>query len=131
MNLFPITAIYAALCGLLLLGLAWRVVDVRRRERIGIGDGQNRVLERRIRIHANAVEYVPMALILLALTEAAGTPAWSVHLAGATLLCARLLHAVGMTRSAGHSVGRFYGVLLTWLTILGLSFTLLLRPYFA
>ncbi|MBK8068849.1 MAG: MAPEG family protein [Rhodanobacteraceae bacterium] len=128
MNLFPITSIYAALAGLLLLVLAWRVVKVRRRERIGIGDGQNRDLERRVRIHANAVEYVPIALILLALAEAGGTPAWGMHAAGATLILARVLHAVGLTQSPGHSHGRFFGVLLTWLVILSLALSLLLRP---
>lgn len=128
MQLFPITSIYAALAGILLLVLAWRVVTVRRRERIGLGDGQNRDLERRIRIHANAVEYVPIALILLALAEAAGNPAWAIHAAGASLIVARVLHAVGLTQSHGHSFGRFVGVLLTWLVIFGLSATLLLRP---
>ncbi len=54
-----------------------------------MGDGANPDLARRIRIHANAVEYIPIALILLALAEAAGTPAWSVHAAGATLIIAR------------------------------------------
>ena len=131
MNLFPITSIYAALAGLLLLTLAWRVVAVRRRERIGLGDGQNRDLDRRIRIHANAVEYVPIALILLALAEAAGTAALAVHAAGATLIIARVLHAVGLTQSPGHSYGRFLGVLLTWLVIAGLSLNLLLRPLLA
>ncbi|GMU43154.1 MAG: MAPEG family protein [Xanthomonadales bacterium] len=131
MNPFAITSIYAALCALLLLWLAWRVVELRRREKIGIGNGGNHALERRVRIHANAVEYVPIALILLALVEAGGAPAWSVHAAGATLLVARLLHAWGLNGSAGHSIGRFWGVLLSWLAIAGLSLYLLLRPLLA
>ncbi len=130
MSLFPITSIYAGLCGLLLLVLAYRVVKVRREARIGIGVADNRLLERRVRIHANATEYVPIALILLALVEAGGISAVYVHAAGAGLVIARLLHAWGMSTSAGHSVGRFYGVLVTWLVILGLSLTLLIRPLF-
>ncbi len=126
---FAITSIYAALCGLLLLALAWRVVEVRQASKVGIGDGANSKLERRIRIHANAVEYIPITLILLGLAEAGGFPAWALHASGASLVIARLLHAYGMTQSAGRSFGRFYGVLLTWLVLLALSLSLLLRPF--
>jgi uncharacterized protein len=129
MNLFPVTSIYAALCALIILFLAVRVVQVRRSEKIGIGVGDNRTLERRVRIHANAVEYVPMALILLGLAESAGLAAVGLHAAGATLVLARLLHAYGMTHSAGHSFGRFWGVLLTWIVLLSLSLTLLIHPF--
>lgn len=128
MNLFPITSIYAALCGLLVLLLAVRVAHIRRSQKIGIGDGGNRVLERRIRIHSNAIENVPMVLILLGLAESAGLTPWALHAAGVTLIVARVLHAQGLTQSAGHSFGRLYGVALTWALLLGLSLVLLLRP---
>lgn len=129
MHLFPITSIYAALCGLLLLWLSWRVVEVRRREKIGLGHGDNRLLERRVRVHGNFVEHVPFALLLLALAEAGGAAPSALHVAGATLVLARVLHAWGLSTSAGLSTGRFWGVLLTWLSILGLSLCLLLRPW--
>jgi uncharacterized membrane protein YecN with MAPEG domain len=131
MTPLPITSLYAALCGLLLLVLTYRVVQIRGSAKIGIGHGDNSVLERRIRIHANAVENVPMVLILLGLAEAGGLAAWALHAAGATLVVARLLHAQGMTRSAGYSFGRFWGVLLTWLVLLALALTLLIRPLLA
>lgn len=130
MHAFPITSIYAALCTLLIVVLAYRVVVLRRSEKIGLGDGANRLLERRVRIHANAVENVPLALILLALAEASGLPALALHLAGATLFVARVLHAYGLSQSAGHSQGRFLGVLFTWAVLLSLSLTLLLRTLF-
>lgn len=129
MSACPITSIYAALCGLLLLWLSWRVVEVRRSERIGLGHADNRLLERRVRIHGNFVEHVPMVLLLMALAEGSGIAAWALHLAGATLVLARLLHAWGLSMSAGLSTGRFWGVLLTWLTIFGLSLHLLLHPW--
>lgn len=128
MNLFPITSVYAALCGLLVLTLAVRVAYIRRSQKIGIGDGGNRVLERRVRIHANAIENVPMVLILLGLAESAGVASWALHAAGVALIVARILHAHGLTQSAGHSFGRLYGVMLTWALLLGLSLTLLIRP---
>ena len=73
---------------------------------------------------------VPLALILLALAEASGLPALALHLAGAALFVARVLHAYGLSQSAGHSQGRFLGVLFTWAVLLSLSLTLLLRTLF-
>ena len=128
MTPFPITSIYAALCSLLVLVLALRVAQFRNRQQIGIGDGGNRVLERRIRIHANAIENIPLVLILLGLVEASSVAPWILHTAGLTLVVARILHAYGLSRSAGRSFGRLYGVALTWVLLLGLSLCLLLRP---
>lgn len=126
MILFPVSSAYAAICGLLLLVLSARVVQLRRRERIGIGDGNHADLARRIRVHANAVETIPIVLILLALSEAGGAPVVALHVAGAGFVLARVLHAIGFSRSAGYSFGRFWGTLLTWLAILGLALYLLL-----
>lgn len=127
MSAFAITSLYAALSGLLILVLAWRVVEVRGSAKIGLGDGGNEALQRRIRVHANAVETIPIALILLALAEAGGTPAWGLHLAGAALVISRVLHAQGLSGNAGRSFGRFWGTLVSWLVILGLSVWLLVR----
>ena len=60
-----ITLLYAALCTLLILVLAGRVIAARWQHKVGLGDGGNTELNRRVRAHANAVEYVPLALILL------------------------------------------------------------------
>ena len=127
MSSFAITSVYAALSGLLILVLAWRVVEVRGSAKVGLGDGGNEALQRRIRVHANAVETIPIALILLALAEAGGTPAWALHLAGAALVISRVLHAQGLSSSPNRSFGRFWGTLVSWLVILGLSVWLLVR----
>lgn len=128
MTQFPISSLYAGACGLLVLLLSLRVVQLRRSQRVGMGDGANPDLARRIRVHANAVETIPLSLILLVLAEAAGAAGWCVHLAGATLVFARLIHAIGFSHSAGYSLGRFWGTLLTWLVMLALSLYLLGGP---
>lgn len=74
MSALPITTGYAALLALLLLALSMRVVDGRRRFGVNLGDGGNAAMQRRIRAHANFIEYVPLLLILLALLEAAALP---------------------------------------------------------
>jgi uncharacterized protein len=116
-----ITAVYASLLAILYVVLSYRVAQRRMRFQVGLGTGQNTELERAVRIHGNFAEYVPFALLLLALFETGGGPAWAVHVAGAGLLVARGLHALGLTQSSGRSPGRFGGVVTTWLIILALA----------
>jgi uncharacterized protein len=114
----PITALYAGILTILLLVLAGRVVAVRRSAGVGLGDGGNELLLRRIRIHANAVEYVPSALLLMLVLELSGASAGVLHALGATLVVARVMHAQGLETSTGASVGRMVGVTLTWLVLI-------------
>jgi len=116
-----ITLLYAGLCTLLVLVLAFRVMARRLQAKIGIGDGGDPVLQRRIRVHANAVEYLPLALILLGGMELNGYPNAVIHGFGATLLLSRLLHAWGLSRVSGSSPGRFLGTLLTLLLMIAMA----------
>jgi uncharacterized membrane protein YecN with MAPEG domain len=116
-----ITLLYAGLCALLVLFLAMRVISFRMKARIGIGDGGDNELHRRVRVHANAVEYLPLALILLGGMELNGYPNAVIHAFGATLLVSRLLHAWGLSRKSGASPGRFLGTLLTLLLMIAMS----------
>lgn len=114
-----VTPVIAALLGLTLLGLSWRVVDLRRRHRIVLGDGGRPDLERAIRMHGNFVEYVPLALLLLLVLEAGGEfPRWAIAALGAALVVGRLLHAQGLASRPGASFGRFAGTVATWSVIL-------------
>ena len=108
---------YAALLGLLLVYLSYKVVGYRVKFKIGIGDGGNAELARAIRVQANFVEYVPTALLLILLVELAGFSAWVMHALGIVLLGGRIVHAQGLGASAGPSRGRFIGTALSWLTI--------------
>ncbi len=120
-----ITALYAALLALLIIALSMRVVRLRMRLRIGVGDGGDVQMQRAIRVHANAVEYVPLALLLMALLELNGAAALTLHVFGTLLVIARLLHAWGLSGSSGKSFGRFWGALTTFLIIVGLALALL------
>ena len=113
-----ITLLFAALHALLLLVLLARISRHRHGHRIGFGDGGDALLARKIRVHGNFIEHVPMALLLLALLELCGLAAPWLWAFGATLLLARVLHAIGLSRSAGASFGRFWGTALTWLVLL-------------
>jgi uncharacterized membrane protein YecN with MAPEG domain len=121
----PVSFQYAGLLGLLLIALSAQVVLARRRYRVRLGAGTEEGMQQAIRVHANFVEYVPFAVLLLVLAEITGLPAAAVHGAGILLLASRLAHAFGLSRSPGRSFGRFYGTAGTWLVILGLSLWLL------
>ena len=116
-----ITAVYASLVGLLLIFLSSRVVRWRRELSVGLGDGGEESLLRAQRAQANLHEYVPIALLLLAVAESQGLTGWLLHSSGVILVLARLLHAWGLSKSSGRSFGRFWGTLLTWAVILALS----------
>lgn len=113
-----ITLLFVSLHVLLMLLLAVRVVAYRRAEQIGIGDGEDKHLLRRMRAHGNFVEYVPMALLLMGLLEIGGLSAMWLWTVGGMLLLARILHAWGLSQRSGYSFGRFWGTLLTWIVLL-------------
>lgn len=114
-----ITMITAGLLGLLLLFLGANVVAGRVKFKIGLGDGGNETMRQRIRAQANFVEYVPMALILVALMENGSVgPRWLLIAMGAILVVARVWHAQGLLSSSGTSAGRFAGTNLTAAVIL-------------
>jgi uncharacterized membrane protein YecN with MAPEG domain len=109
-----ITLFYAGLCALLVLFLAVRVAMWRYAHKIGLGDGGDRELIKRVRAHGNAVEYLPLCLILLGGMELNGYSAKLIHGFGMALLLSRMAHAWGLNRSAGTSAGRLAGMAVTW-----------------
>jgi len=123
-----ISAAYAALIGVLAVALGLRVVRLRVRHRIGIGDGGQAELGRAVRVHGNLIETAPLALILLLAAELTqALPPAGLHLVGGALVLGRLLHAFGLGRSSGASGARFAGMVLSWLPTLALAAALLWR----
>jgi len=116
-----ITLLFASLHALLMLMLLSRISRHRHGHRIGLGDGGDAELGRKIRVHGNFVEHVPFALLLLALLELSGLPASWLWIFGGALLIGRVMHAVGLSRTGGYSIGRFWGTALTWLVLLAMS----------
>ena len=94
-----ITGIYAALAALLIVALARNVISLRRQHKVALGDGGHQDLLAAIRAHANAVEYLPIGLLLLLLLELGQGPAWLVHLLGSLFIIGRLIHANGVSKA--------------------------------
>lgn len=108
------TAFYAGALALFYVALSFNVIVLRRRYRVGIGYGSHKDLHRAIRVHGNFAEYVPVALFLLLLLELNGTATWVMHTLGSMLFFGRILHVMGLSKSAGSSLGRFVGGALTY-----------------
>jgi uncharacterized membrane protein YecN with MAPEG domain len=94
--LTPHTALYAALLSLMYGALALRVVRLRYRLHVNLGDAGDVRLQRAVRTHAHFAEYVPLLLLLMLLMEVNGTPAGGLHTFGLLLLASRVLHTVGV-----------------------------------
>ena len=90
-----ITALYAGLLGLLSFVIAAGVGRARAATGVSIGDGGNLEVVAAMRRHANFVEFVPLDLILIGLLELNGVGGTAIHALGATLVVARVLHAIG------------------------------------
>jgi uncharacterized protein len=112
-----ITAFYASLLAVLFLLLSVRVIGWRRERRVEIGHGDDAELLRRMRVHANFAEYVPFALLLMALAESMAPPRPMLHLVGIILVAGRLMHAYGLSQTPHILHYRVWGVTLTFIAL--------------
>jgi len=122
----PITALYAALSGFLIIALAANVVRFRLSKHVSLGDGGHNDGNRAIRAHGNTIEYIPLALILMALLEINGGGSTALHIYGILLVGGRIIYSYGMLipRSSAN-LARQLGVVTSWLVILGAGIQLL------
>lgn len=114
----PITALYAGLLTPILVFLAVRVIRQRRVARVAIGHGDDALLLRRMRVHANFAEHVPLALVLIGLAESLKVMPLILHLMGLALLVARILHAYGVSQPRENFRFRVIGTSTTFSVLL-------------
>ncbi len=125
-------AVYLAAFGLMAVFHASKVIQLRWKFRISIGDGGVEELTRAVRVFGNFTEYVPLALILLIGCELVQAPVWFLHLTGACLVLGRCLHAIGLSKPRGGRNPRIIGMMLTLVSlILGSVGVLLFSVYSA
>ncbi|WP_262964144.1 MAPEG family protein [Methylobacter psychrophilus] len=130
-----ITSLYASLLALLIVRLSLSVIKLRRKNRIIVGDGGNEELQLAIRTHANALEYIPITLLLLLTLELNGAPKILIHILGSTLIIGRIIHAIGLPaknlrkRVLGMQITIYLLIALAILNILFLVFSGPLKLY--
>jgi len=113
------SVIYASISAFLIAWLSINVIKIRRENRISIGDGGNDELKTAMAAQSNAVEYIPIALLLLFALEYNQANIIIVHLLGLSLITGRMIHAKGILSKALKV--RVLGMKITIYTILGLA----------
>ena len=114
-----ISAMYASLGALLIIGLSLNVIKQRRANKVSIGDGDCQVLKIAMAAQSNAVEYIPIALILLFALEYNQANIILVHMFGVALIIARLIHATAISNE--NLKYRVLAMQITIFTIIGLA----------
>ncbi len=141
MVVVPVTAVTAAILGLLFIPLTVRVILARGAQKISLGDGSGGVvafgqdrsappLLVAVRAHANFAENVPLCLVLMGLAEAEGAAHLLVVALGVMLVAGRVLHVLGMGRPVPN-VYRAGGVVLTFFVLSIGSIAILVRVLLA
>jgi uncharacterized membrane protein YecN with MAPEG domain len=105
-TMFAITGLYAAALTALMMVLGGRVSLMRLATGVSLGDGGKPALTERIRVHANLIENLPMAVILMGIAEAQGAAAGYLHTMGAILLISRIAHPFGISSTNGRLIAR-------------------------
>ncbi|QSP95344.1 MAPEG family protein [Marinobacter salinisoli] len=122
----PITGVFAAVTGILLLVLSMLVVRCRFKYKKGLGWTDDREFLVAVRAQANLVEYAPLALLMLGIAELNGVPSGLIYWIGMAFVTSRILHAYGMFQGQGKTHwARFIGIIVTWLAILATAILLL------
>jgi len=116
-----ITAFYASLLALFFLALSFKIIKLRFKLKVGVGDGGEKLLIKAIRVHGNFSEYIPFSLLLLACYELNGASPFLLHIFGSILFLGRVMHAVGLGGSLGTSKPRVIGIISTFTVLLALS----------
>jgi len=108
----PVTAWSTIILAALFQWLTFRVIGVRRKDHILLGDGGDHVMNKKIRGQANAAEQIPIALILLGLAEYL-LPGLMPMIIAVLLIVGRVMHGVYFTIHGTNFRLRYYGMLLT------------------
>ena len=122
------SVIYASLSSLLIVWLSLNAIKKRRSNKVSIGDGGIDDLKLAIAAQSNAIEYIPVALILLFALEYNQGNLLLVHFSGISLIIGRVIHARGLLSS--NLKQRVLGMQITIYIIIGLAIVnLVYLPY--
>ena len=119
--ILPVTTITASLLGLFLVKLSLNVIKLRLANKVSIGHAENADLERAMRAQGNFSEYVPTALILLALLEWNRAPLELLILLAVTFTAGRWFHSRGIVEPPPKFTNRVRGMKLTLYSLIALS----------
>lgn len=94
-----VVSLYASILALIYICLSALVIKGRRQEKTALGSGGSKMLEQRIRAHANFAEYTPIFLILFFLAESQNTSLYIIHGVATIFTIGRILHVYALVLS--------------------------------
>ncbi len=125
-----VTSLIAVALTIVFIKLSFNVISLRRKNKVGLGNGGHEDLERAIRAQGNFAEYVPIGIILIACLELNGAPWWLVLVPGIFLIIGRLVHAKGINTPPPDFSLRVLGMKFTFSTLIALvALNLCWTPY--
>ncbi|MBW4517931.1 MAG: MAPEG family protein [Timaviella obliquedivisa GSE-PSE-MK23-08B] len=124
------TSIYAAILGLVFVALSIRTLLLRRQLGVAIGDGDQPMLARAVRVHANFAEYVPLSLLLIYFLETQTRANLCIHILCSALVIGRITHAIGVSQVKETFRYRVIGMVITFTVIISASLGLMLSYAF-
>jgi uncharacterized membrane protein YecN with MAPEG domain len=113
-----ITPLFAAIFAVIYVALSASVIRHRFGKKVSMGNGEDKDLEKAVRIHGNFCEYVPFALLLMWFIEVLTFHSGFVFILGCVLLLARLAHVIGMRDPKNYLLFRQAGIIATFLVLL-------------
>lgn len=122
------SVIYTSLSAFFIVWLSLNVIKNRYSARVSVGDGGNEKLKLAMVAQSNAIEYIPIALLLLFALEYNAANILIVHALGVLLILGRLIHARAiLSENLKH---RVLGMKITLYTIIALAvINLVYLPY--
>lgn len=117
-----ITALYASILAIMFLVISYRLVFLRYRLYIPIGDGGHDEMKKLLQVRGNMIDYVPLILLMMYILENFGMPDELLHLLGISVVVSRLLQGWGLSMSTGASIGRISGGILMHLALICAAF---------
>ncbi|MEM7618044.1 MAG: MAPEG family protein [Pseudomonadota bacterium] len=118
-----IISLYAGILVLIYVSLSFYVIKGRFKNRVSLGDNNLPDMQKRVRIHGNFAEYVPLAVFMIFITEVLMSETWDyvnpvIHILCLMLLIGRLSHVWGIMNVDGSSLWRAGGMILTFLVLI-------------
>ena len=108
-----VSGLYIAVFAFLQTAMVVWIARARIGERVSLGTSDSVILERRTRVYGNFIEVVPMACLLMVVSELGGAPLWGIHLMGVLMIVSRFLHACGILSKKGYGRSRMVGMMLS------------------
>jgi len=124
--MLEITTPYSGLLALWYVFLTVNVIRTRGSEKVNLGTGGSKLLERRVRAHGNFAEFAPLGLILMGMAEVSGSSLILLHVIGGTLLIGRLAHGSALSTLKQNPLLRAGGMILTLISLLVSAITCLM-----